>query len=183
MSAPIDIPAHEVGRIRLFSLSLTDSEAKNLQGDAAALQKMLGADVDTEYVDVFPLSNLEGVGLAGFLRDGNAVSTDQLAPDRGKLDKLDALGGWVLIVYSSAFRNTATTLTPAPALTLIGTYGEAMTDWTATETVRADAAKPFTAPPETVKKRPSDAAMSGRIATIALIVMFALTALIIWIAA
>lgn len=182
MSTTIDVPTSEIGKIRVFSLSMTDAEARELQKDSAAMQAMVGAQVDPEYVDIFPVSNLEGVGLAGFLREGNGVPTEQLAPDRVKLDKLDTLGGWVLILYSSAFRNTATTFTPAPALTIIGTYDEARTDWSATETVKAEAAKPFTAPPETVKKRPSDAAMSGRIATVALIVMFALTGLVIWIA-
>lgn len=182
MSTPIEVSSNEIAKIRVFSLSMTDTEAKKLQKDSSAIQAMIGAQVDPEFVDVFPLSNLEGVGLAGFLSEGNAVPAEQLAPDRAKLDKLDTLGGWVLILYSSAFRNAATSFAPAPALTLIGTYDEAKTDWSASETVKSEAAKPFTAPAETVKKRPSDAAMSGRVATIALIVMFALTGLVIWIA-
>jgi len=178
MTGSIDIPNNESGVIRLFALSMTDDEAKALKDDPAAVNAALGAEVDTEQVEVFPISDLEGVGLVGYLAEGNAVPDDQLAPDRAKLDKL---GGWVLIVFSRAFGDRAMTLTPSPALTLIGTYGEVRTDWRATKSVEAESAQPYSAPPETVRKKPSDAAMSGRIAMLALLVLGALTAVVIWI--
>ena len=177
MSVQIEIPANERGVIRVFALSLTEAQAKTLRDDPAALRAALGAQIDVEKVEVFAVSDLDAVGLVRYLGDGNAVSADQLAPDRAKLEKL---GGWVCIVFSQAFRDQATTLAPSAALTLIGTYREAETDWRARQTVTADAAKPFTAPPETVKKRPSDAAISGRVATVALIVLGVLTWLMIW---
>lgn len=179
MTALIDVPANEIGLIRLFSLSMTEQEARRLKSDPRGIQTVLGANLDTEQVEVFPVSDLESVGLTGYLQEGNAVPADQIAPDRAKLDRL---GGWVLIVFSRAFDGKATTLRPAAALTLIGTYGETRTDWRATQTVTSEAAKPFTAPPETVKKRPSDAAMSGRIAMIVLIGLGLFTWAIIWIA-
>ena len=178
MSLTIDIPAAERGVIRVFSLSMDAAEAEALHDDPAALNAALGGDVDSDFVEVFPLTNLDGVGLVRYLSEGNGVPPDQLAPDRAKLERLS---GWVLIVFSSAFRDAAATLAPAPALRLIGTYGEAQTDWRATQTVTSDAAKPFTSPPQPVKKRPSDAAMSGRVATVALIVLGLLTWLVIWI--
>ena len=178
MSAGIDIYAHERGVIRLFSLSMDAEEVEALRDNAKGLQAALGAEVDAEFVEVFPVSDLEGVGLAGYLIQGNGVSEDQISPDRAKLDRL---GGWVLIVFSRAFGDAATTLDPVPALTLIGTYGEPGTDWRATETVTADSARPYSAPPGTVKKKPSDAAMSGRIAMIALLVLGLLTWLVVWI--
>ncbi|WP_299141900.1 hypothetical protein [uncultured Tateyamaria sp.] len=179
MTPKIDIPAHEHGAIRVFSLSMSDDAARAFKDDAAQLVEMLGVPVDADHIEVFALSDLEGVGLAGYLADGHAVPDAELAPDRIKLDKL---GGWVMIVYSRAFSGAATTLTPAPALTLIGTYGTAGTNWQATETITSEAAKPYSAPAETVKKRPSDAAMSGRIAMIVLIGLALFTWLFIWIA-
>ena len=178
MSADIHVPAHERGVIRVFALSMTDEEAQVLADQPEALNAVLGADVDATFVEVFPLSDLEGVGLVGYLAEGNAVPMDQLTPDRAKLDKL---GGWVLIVFSQAFGDREATLHPAASLTLIGTYGETRTDWRATETVEAESAKPYSAPPETVRKKPSDAAMSGRIAMIALLVLGLLTWAMIWI--
>lgn len=173
----LEIPAHERGVIRVFALSMT--QAKALRDDPNALNAALGAEVDPKFVEVFPVSDLEDIGLLGYLSSGNGVPGEQLAPDRRKLEHLS---GWVLIVFSQAFGDRAVTLTPPPTFTLIGTYNEAQPDWRAAETLTSEAAKPFTAPPETVKKKPSDAAMSGRIATLALIVMFALTGLVIWIA-
>lgn len=177
MSTAIDIPANQSGVIRVFALSMTDTEAKALKSDPGAINAMLGGAVDAEQVEIFPVSDLEGVGMAGYLSEGNAVPEADLAPDRAKLDKL---GGWVMIVFSRAFGGAATTLTPQPALTLIGTYGSEGVDWRATETVTSEAAKPFSAPPETVKKKPSDAAMSGRIATLVLILLALFTVVFIW---
>ena len=74
---------------------------------------------------------------------------------------------------------SATALAPEPALTLIGTYGEVRTDYSADEPITSEAAKPYTAPPEPGKKRPSDAAMSGRVATLVLIVLAIFTYLFI----
>jgi len=169
MTAPtIDVPALETGVIRVFALSLTDTSAQALKSDATALQSALGTSVDSTHIEVFPMADLGEIGLAGYLLEGNDVPADQISPDRVKLDKL---GGWVLIVFSRAFAGQAATLIPAPALTLIGTYGARPTDWSATQTIEADSAKPYTAPPETVKKKPSDAAMSGRVATLVLILL------------
>ncbi|WP_415401916.1 hypothetical protein [Tateyamaria sp. SN3-11] len=179
MIPPIDIAASEVGVIRVFALSMTDTEAKALKDDPAALNMSLGADVDAEQVELFPITDLEGVGLVGYLAEGNAVPMDQLTPDRAKLDRV---GGWVMILFSRAFGGQAATLTPSPALTLIGTYGETRTDWSATQTITSEAAKPYTAPTETVKKKPSDAAISGRIAMFVLIGLAIFTWLFIWIA-
>jgi hypothetical protein len=179
MSNPISIPANEVGVIRVFALSMSGAEAEALKDDPQALQSVLGTQVDADQIEVFPVSDLEGVGLVGYLAEGNAVPLDQLAPDRAKLDRL---GGWVMIVFSRAFGDQAASLSPAPELTLIGTYGEIRTDWRATETVEADSAKPYSAPPETVKKRPSDAALSGRVAMIVLILLGLFTWAMIWIA-
>ena len=178
MSVTLDIPASETGILRVFSLSMTAEDAKALRGNSDALSSALGAPVDPAHIEVFALSDLEGVGLPGYLAEGNGIPDEQLNPDRAKLEILD---GWVLIARSKAFDGPAT-LAPVPALTLIGTYGETQTDWRATQTVESDAAKPYSAPVETVKKKPSDAAMSGRIATVVLVLLGLLTWAIIWIA-
>ncbi|WP_299723847.1 hypothetical protein [uncultured Tateyamaria sp.] len=178
MNTPLTIPANQSGVIRVFALSMDEGEAKALKSDPNALNAALGAEVDAEQVEIFPVSDLEGVGLVGYLAEGNAVPMEDLTPDRAKLDRL---GGWVMIVFSRAFDGQATTLAPAPALTLIGTYGAAGVDWRATETVTSEAAKPYSAPQMSGKKRPSDAAMSGRIATIVLILLGLLVWLMVWI--
>lgn len=180
MTTRIDIPNNERGIIRLFALSMTETEAKALKDDAKTVAHVLGTDavLDMDHVEVFPVTDLEGVGLMGYLTEGGAVPPDQLSADRAKLDRI---GGWVLLVYSLAFHDQEATLTPVPALTLIGTYGETRTDWRPAEKVEAESAKPYSAPAETVTKKPSDAAMSGRIAMIVLLVLGLLTWAMIWI--
>ena len=180
MSVSTQVPRNERGVIRVFALSMTDQEARRIQGDAAAVSKMLGADglLDVDHVEMFPVSDLEGVGLSGYLADGAGVPEEQLAPDRAKLDKL---GGWVLILFSQAFEDRAATLRPASALTLISTYGDTRPDWRATDAPPPEAAKPYSGA-TAQKKRPSDAAMSGRIAMLVLILLAIFTYLFIRIA-
>lgn len=177
MNAPINIPRNERGIVRVFALSLDPVAAQALKVSADAIKKTLGADIalDTTHVEIFPVRDLHEIGLVGYLMEGDAVTADQLAPDRAKLEKLS---GWVLIVYSLAFGDRSTTLKPDKALTLIGTYGETRTDWSSTRDVESDAAKPVSDQPT----RPSDAAILGRIAMLALIVLGLLTALMVWIA-
>lgn len=179
MTENITITASETGMIRVFALSMTDAEAKALRDSPGAASTALGCEIDGDHVEVFALSDLQGLGIVGYLTEGNGVKPDTIAPDRGKLERL---GGWVMIVLSRAFQGHAATLSPSPALTLIGTYATPSVDWRATETVTSEAAKPYTAPPQTVKKRPSDAAMSGRIATFVLIFLGLFTWAMIWIA-
>lgn len=172
MTADIQVPPNERGVIRVFALSMKNEDAQALKDNPEAIDAALGASVDATHVEVFPVSDLEGIGLVGYLAEGNAVPMEQLSPDRAKLDKL---GGWVLIVFSLAFGDRETLVKPAAALTLINTYGDIRTDWRATETIKAQSAAPYSAPPETVQKKRSDAAMSGRIAMIALLVLGLLT--------
>ncbi|MEO0938991.1 MAG: hypothetical protein AAFY38_12630 [Pseudomonadota bacterium] len=191
MTKSIDIPRDERGVIRVFSLSMTPAEAKALRANIPHYSEdgdvdtpdpqtaLLGAEyLDGAFTEVFPISDLEGLGLVGYLKEGNGVDPAQLAPDAAKLA---ALAGWVFIVYSSAFGGFAQTLTPGPELTLIGTYGEPQRDYVGTEKVEAEAAKPSTGTPPAKKKR-SDAAMSGMVATFVLVLLGLFTWLFIWIA-
>ena len=180
MTAVIDVPRNERGVVRVFALSMTDPDAQGLKDSPEAVAEALGCDglLDMAHVEVFPVAHLEGVGLSGYLSDGAGVPDAQLAADR---TKLDSLGGWVIVVFSLAFEDRATTLRPAAALTLIGTYGETRTDTRATQTVASEAAKPYSGDPAPPKRR-SDAAMSGRIATLVLILLAVFTYIFIRIA-
>ncbi|MFK7878097.1 MAG: hypothetical protein AB8B71_20395 [Paracoccaceae bacterium] len=171
----LTVNAHERGLVRVFALSMTNAQAKALK--ASKDSKVLGLSAwDTKYVEVFPLSDLEDLGLIGYLETGCGVDPADLKPDRQKLMHLT---GWVLLVYSAAFSGQAVKLAPNSGLALIGTYGEPEADWADAQVLSSEAAQISTAP---VRKKPSDAAMSGRIATMALLVLFALTALMVWVA-
>lgn len=190
----ISVPRNERGVVRLFALSMTDDQAKRLRdgppsdpgdiiGDAgpepgtlSQQRKLLGATfLDEKFTEVFRVSDLDDLGLTGYMIDGNGVDPNQVLEDSIKLAMLD---GWVMVVYSAAFVGQAMTLKPARELTLIGTYNELGTDWSSDIPLTSKAATE----PAKQPTKPSDAAILGRVASIALLLMFALTGFIIWMA-
>lgn len=143
MSDALTIPAAETGKVRVFALDMPPERAKFLREPGAADQVLGqlpgGAPLNPAYVEVFPIADLEQLGLAGYLHEGCGIPTDQIAPDR---ERLQALTGHVMLVYSRAFDGQATQLTPAPELRLIATYGEPRTDWHAPAPLETDSARP-----------------------------------------
>lgn len=175
MSDQIAITATEAGVVRLFAVDLdpADLEAFHRRNGRWPLQEALGADLlDPGHVDLIRIGDLEGVGLRGYLEQGMGVS-------RAELDSagavLDGLSGAVLVVGSRAFGGQAQHLTVRAPLRYLASLHEE------TPPVRFDPLPE--GPPAAPKRRPpSAAAMSGRVAMVALFLMFALTALMIWIA-
>ena len=180
MSKPIEVKAGEKGLVRVFALSMEDRAAKDLKEDAQALEQVLGASVDVAGVEVFAVSDLGDMPLADYLVEGPGIAEDVLEQDRIKLGALD---GWVMLVYSSAFAGKAATLSPAPSLTLIGEYPQEGVDWSGGVDLSTPSALPYQDDATPARKKPSDAAMAGRVATVALLVLFALVGLMIWVAA
>lgn len=171
MSA-LTVPAGEAGRIRVFALSMTEREAKALAantplepGGRSHLEEVLGASgLDTGAIEVFPIKNLEGVGLVDYLIDGQGAVPEDVAPDK---QKLAALGGWVMVVLSNAFDGKAQALDLDPRLTLIGIYAQEGVDWTPVS-IETSTARPDIAPAKG-KKPMSDARVSGMVAMAVLI--------------
>ncbi|MEM6277389.1 MAG: hypothetical protein AAF714_10615 [Pseudomonadota bacterium] len=161
MSA-LDIEPGEAGLMRVFALSMTAGEAKALAGDGAAKLAVLGlAEGDADYIEVFPLKNLEGLGLAGYLVEGHGAVEPDVARDQAKLG---ALGGWVMIVMSKAFTGPGRIDADA-RLTLIGAYRQEGIDYSPVK-VTSDAAEPYTGKQ---RKPMSDARISGMVATAVLL--------------
>ncbi len=168
----------ETGLVRVFALFLPDDEAKAVkQSIETELARLLGVTaLDTHQAELFPIADLDEMSLTEFLEDGHGVAPDALKGDKAKLN---ALEGWVLLLRSAAFEGLDVTLHPSAQITLIGTYAEPTTDWSEDMPLTAASATEQNPP----KKQPSEAAMAGRIATIALLFLFLFTALIVWIAA
>lgn len=172
MSTKIEIKPGERGTVRVFAVDIAKDQIK--QFDVAAA---LGAThLDLEQVEIFDISDLQGLGLTGFLEDGHGIPADQLSDMR---PQLEGLKGVLLIVPSRAFEDQAQTLTPDAPLRLVGTFFEdrppvsfdPLPSEAALGNVNTDA-----------KPRPSNAAMSGRVATVALLVLALLVVVMIWIA-
>ncbi len=171
MSERFEISATERGIVRVFKVDLSEDQIESFDPAPS-----LGvASLEPQYTELFPVSDLKGVGLSGYMSEGLGIADAELDKAR-----LDALKGHVLIVLSAAFGGEALTLTPKAPLRWIGTYTEERAP-VQFEPLPDAAAQGQIAPDG--RKRPSDAAMSGRVAMIALLVIFALTGLMIWIAA
>ncbi len=182
----IHIPKNERGVVRIFAIDLDDSAQAEFttrntdEGrDLWPLRDALGvADIQPRHVEVFPVADLADIGVAGYLAEGYAIAPEDIENVR---PALEALTGLVILVWSPAFGGVETELEPKPPLRLVATLQEPQPD------IRFDdlpdqSAKASTG--ETPQKRKvSDAAMSGRIAMLALIVAFAVVGLMIWVGA
>lgn len=166
----IPLPAGEHGRIRVFSLSMSAEAAESLD-----LAQALGiAPDDPTRVEIFPVSNLEGVGLAGYLVEGCGIPEAQVAPDRARLDALD---GHVMLLFSRAFDGPVT-LTPAPELTLIGTYDEHRPETTAPP-IETESARPYTGAPRKSPRAVRAASRRAGAIFFGLVMLFLLIVLIL----
>jgi len=152
MSDAIEILPAERGQIRVFDLDMPPEQVRFLR-EPGALAQVLGTDdIDLDHVEIFPVQDLEGLGIAGYLVEGCGVPSAQVAPDR---ETLDAVTGHVLLIRSRAFRGEAARLTPANSITLLATYTEHQTDWSA-QPLHSDSALPYSAPrpaPRDVRQR------------------------------
>jgi hypothetical protein len=181
MTGHIDIPAGEPATVRLFTLNLPREDIRFMathHDRAGWLAGMLGvATVDAAQVEAFDLDDLGRMGIAGYLVEAHGLSPDLLASDA---DRLAALKGPVMILRSGAFGGRAVRLTPRPVLVLVGAWPEDGPPPVRFDHLPAKGAE-GTIVASPVKPRMSDARMGGMVAMGALVVMFALTAVVIWI--
>ncbi|MFD1509462.1 hypothetical protein [Lacimonas salitolerans] len=183
MTDRMEISATEAGLVRVFAIDLPDDRIDDLgtpdAPDVDAIRQALGATaLSPQHVDLLRLADLGEMGLDGYLVDGLGVAEPDIASDR---TRLRGLRGHALVLPSAALMDTAQTLTPRGPLRWVGTYAEprATTDFTP---LRSQAAQDTADAQAPRKPPPSDAAMSGRVATIVLLVLFALVAVMVWIA-
>lgn len=138
----LTIPAGEHGRVRVFALDMPPEQAEFLREPGAADQVLGAEGLDPAHIDIIRIADLEDLGLAGYLTEGCGIPEDQIDPDR---TRLAALQGYAMVLRSRAFAGRAATLAPAPELTLIASYTEPGTDWSA-EPLHSDSARPYSAP-------------------------------------
>ncbi len=172
----LNIPKAEHGQIRLFAVNRpADAMAATLQsGDkSAVIGDLVGFAVPDGSAELFAVSDLTGVGLPRYLADGYTVTDAQISADRARLEALD---GYVLILFSSAFEGAETTLEIGPDLTLIGTYGEEQPAMSAPP-LTADAAQPYTGVPNLTPQTAPRGRAGGVMLTLALVVA---VGLILW---
>lgn len=140
MSDMLTIPRGERHVLRVFALDMTKSEVERLRNrpatsdplaevdpslrhaDPAQVAALFGLNrIDPAQVEIVETDALTGVGLAGYLIEGDSAAEAQISADRARLD---ALNGHVLTVTSAAFPDRPVTLHPVAALSLVGAYAE-----------------------------------------------------------
>lgn len=180
MSERFRIGADEQGLVRIFAVDLPAAEVARFAARGPSdwpLREALGAgQLDPQYLELFPVRDLEGVGLPDYMTEGLGIAEADVAEDRARLA---ALEGHVLVVLSRAFGGVAQEIAPRAPLRWLGTYPEARAP-VRFRPLPDEAAKGQVAGP--AGKRRSDAAMSGRVAMVALLVLFVLVAVMVWIA-
>jgi hypothetical protein len=185
----IPIPPGQRHTLRVFALDMTMAEVAGLRDTKAVLEpgqalprlradaalRLFGVAVDVAEMELFHTDDIAAIGLAAYLTEGNAVAEAGIAADA---ERLDAYRGYVLTIRSQAFGGQAALLDPAPKARLMGTYAEVVPSvrFTPLPSQSARGVLAGGKPPM------SDARMGGMVATVALLVMFGLTALVIWLA-
>ncbi|WP_372570900.1 hypothetical protein [Ruegeria jejuensis] len=172
MSDPVTVDANEFDYLRLYALDVAPEHAKFLREPGAA-EQLLGVEgLDSNEIEIFPVWDLEGFGLHGYMSEGCGIPEDQL-----DAEALDKIMGWVMLVRSAAFRGKAMDLTLDNRLEPVGCFSEDRIDWSA-EPLITKSAEPYSAP----RTPPREArARSVRIGlAIFSIVMIAVLAGLLW---
>ncbi|MEP2718728.1 hypothetical protein [Pseudophaeobacter sp.] len=143
MSDTLEIPAGERGVIRVFDLDMRPEQAQFLR-EPGALAQVLGIEaINLDHVEIFPISDLEELGLTGYLTQGCGIPEEEITPKR---DRLAALEGHVLLLRSRAFDGAATRLTPASQIHHIASFGEKPINWSAPPQATPESSRLYTGP-------------------------------------
>ncbi len=172
----IDVAANDEGAI--YVVELMRPAPDGLQDKTAEAMSALFGDaaLNSDYIDVIYPGMLEDMSLPKLIRFGYDMPiSDQDA------ELLRGLIGVVVLVLSKAFNGKATKIDLPSDGRLVAILQEGKT-MSAPKPVKSRAAEGAIAHGDAPVKKTSDAAMSGRIATVALLVMFFLVAVMIWIA-
>lgn len=169
----IHIPANDHGAIYVLELNRPAPDGLADKTDAAMMAVFGNVVLNTDYVDTITPGMLEDIALPDLIRNGY-----DMAVSDSEAEELRSLFGTVVLVMSAAFGGNELTIDLPADVRLVTTLRDAPS-MAAPRPIQTDSAT-GTIPP--ARKKPSDAAMSGRIATYALLVLFALVAVMIWIA-
>ena len=183
---PNTVAQNEYGVIRLYTIDLPHERIEEYREPQFGaddekvwpLKDALGARfLDSDFIEVFDVADLADLGLVGYLTVGNGVAERDVEPYK---DLLDGVQGHLVMIVSLAFGGFDQTLSPQSPLRFLAAFREDKPD-IKFETL-PDGGSQGPVEDASPKKRPSDAAMGGRVATIALLVMAALVWVMIKIA-
>ena len=115
----LTIVPYEQGVFRLLALDMRPDEAKFLREPGAVGQVPGVEGLDSEQTDIFPVSDLEDLGVCDHPNEGCVVSEARLSRS-----VLEAVHGRVMVLRRAVFGGRAARLSPDPRLRLIGAFTE-----------------------------------------------------------
>lgn len=166
----LSIPANDHGQIRVFATDQTITDP-----NTDTLEQLFGAPLDMTFVDVVRIADLGGMTLTDYIAQGY-----DMTPDAVDKRAVNTITGTAILILSRATAGQATTLTLAPGVRQVTTYSRDV-QITAPASLPDKSAKGIIGDMP-AKSPKSDARIGGIVATIALIVMFALVGLMVWVA-
>lgn len=171
----ISIPRNEHGQIRVFEAKI-DLSDQILNKTTEGLQQLFGTDqLDGNYVDIVKIKDLSSMQLADYILQGYDMATEPY-----DIPAVNGIEGYAILVMSAASRDRPVTLTPAPWLRHVTTYVPRAQLEIIEPLSSTSADGIISGPPGKAPK--SDARIGGMVATVALIVMFLLVGLMVWVA-
>lgn len=175
----LTVSATEYGQLRIFRLSDALHAALEQDTSLAPLEQALGVIIaKPEDVQIVAADSIRSVGLAPFLAMGYGVAANAL--DEVPELKGDSTENYV-VIRSGAFGGAAVVLSESVDATLLATLQEEAASAPPLTKLQSESAK-GTVAPAPVKPPKSDARIGGMVATYALLVLFGLVAVMIWVA-
>jgi hypothetical protein len=167
----LTIPADDHGQIRVFATD-ADLPANVIEKTAEGLTSLLGAPLDPTYVDIIRISDLVEMTLTDYIAEGYDMTSDMV-------DKavVNAVTGFAILVLSRATGGQAATLAFGAGVHHVTTYSPTARIAPPEKLPDASAQGTFTP----VKPPQSNARIGGMVAMYALIFMFALVGLMVWV--
>lgn len=169
----LTIPADDHGQIRVFATDM-DLPKDALEKTPRGLEMLFEANLNPDFIDIVQINDLASMTLSGYIAEGYDMTADLV--DKSAVD---AITGYAILVLSRATDGVKTTLTLTEGLRHVTTYSPVAKITAPERLPDASARGVLSEPPG--KKPKSDARMSGMVATYALLAMFALVALMIWV--
>lgn len=177
---PAQVRANEHGKLRVFTLSEDLAAQIDQSGGMDPLFAALGVDrLNAADIQVIALADLDEIGLTGLLKAGYGIARSAYA-DQSEM--LNALTGHVALLRSGAFMGQEVRLPSDGPARLIACFDEPGAPAAPMTPLRSDGAKGTTGDVGTRGARPSDAAMSGRIAMAVLLFLAVFVTLFVWMA-
>lgn len=170
------IPPSATRSVWVFRLDMGTELAEALVDDGP-LAQMLGVDhLDRTQLELISAEDFAEYGILHYLHDGHGFPLAALQPDA---TALAALQGPVLLMFRAALPAGLGRIDPKAPLHLVGRYDEdPLPAPIAMEPAPAADAEVIAVS----RKKPSDAAMSGRVATVVLLFLVLFCVAFVWMA-